>query len=176
MHLLRAPGRLAVLVATLALMAIGAPIAAVAQESAAPCTESPCGEGTAESPYVIIQQITNTVALPLLTLQGTVNGRGTVSVSRLSIRAKRGTSVDVTCFGKHCPFKRLRTVVLTTKLNLHRLETKLRPSMLLRFRLQYGKDSLGKYVSYRVRRNNTPKRLDSCIDPDSGKVRGCFVG
>lgn len=193
MHLLRAPGRLAALVAALALLAVLAPAASMAKPAKKPqCSDgidndtdgaidgfdSGCGPGQdddeTDSPYAGVQFIT--VALPLLTLQGTVDGKGVVRVSRLAIRAKRGSTVDVTCKGRHCPFKQLRTTILTTSLRLRKLERKLRPSMLLRFRIQYGNDTLGKYVSYRVRRNNTPKRVDSCIDPRSGKVRGCFVG
>jgi hypothetical protein len=111
----------------------------------------------------------------VVTLQGTVNGKGTVSVSNLFFRADRGTGIDISCKGRHCPFKKLHRTMITTSLRLKKLERKLRPPMVLRMRLQVP-GQLGKYVRYKVRRRKAPLRVDSCLDPVTRKVRGCFTG
>src|SRR4029078_12635022 len=113
--------------------------------------------------------------LPLVTLQGTVSGKGVVIVKKLLIRAQRGSTVDVACAGKHCPFPPPNRVMLTTKLRLKALERTFKPSLTLTFKIKIP-GQLGKYVRYKVIRNKAPERTDSCLDQDTSKVRGCFVG
>jgi hypothetical protein len=127
----------------------------------------------ADSPYSGIRVITR--ALPVVTLQSTVDRRGAVRISKLLFRGVRGTGIDITCKGRHCPFKRLHRTMITSSLRLKRMERTLRPAMLLRMRIGVP-DQLGKYVRYRVRHRKAPARVDACLDPVTRKVRGCFTG
>lgn len=124
-----------------------------------------------ESPYVEII----TVALPVVTLQGTVDAKGVVDVTKLLIRADRGSTVRVLCSGGGCPAKRVERLMLTTRLRLGAFERKLKPKMTLTLKIAKG-EQLGKFVRYEIRRNSAPVREDDCLDGRTGKVRPCFVG
>lgn len=133
-----------------------------------------CGGGTDNDESDSVYQIV-TVALPVVTLQGTVDAKGTVDVSLLQIRAYRGSTVDITCAGKRCPFKSLRRTVITTSLRIRDMERKYRAPLTLKIRISRPSE-LGKYVRYKVRRKKPPIRKDFCLDQTTGKVRGCYVG
>ncbi|MEA2124489.1 MAG: hypothetical protein QOI80_1271 [Solirubrobacteraceae bacterium] len=191
MHPLRGLGRVVLLIATIAALAATLPAASIAQDTHPQCSDGidndsdnaidgadlGCGAGDdddeTDSPYSGI--VIHTVALPVVTLQGTVDRHGVVNISRLLIRAQRGSAVDITCTGKRCPFKRVERRMLTTKLRLKKLERKMRPYLHLQVRISIP-GQLGKYVSYKVRRNKAPLRRDECLDQTTGKVRGCFTG
>ncbi len=136
-----------------------------------------CGDGSdddeADSPYSGIVLVV--IPLPVVTLQGTVDAKGTVRVSKLQIRAVRGTRVTIGCRGHACPFKTLRRIMITSTLRLKKLERKLKPTMTLTMRIARP-GQLGKFVRYKVRRKKSPKRTDACLDQTTGKVRGCFTG
>jgi hypothetical protein len=136
-------------------------------------TDAGCGDGSDNNEADSIYSIT--VPLPLVTLQGTVTRKGAVNVSKLLIRAQRGSTVDVTCKGRKCPFKRVHRIMVTSSLRLGKLERTFKPSLTLVFKIRRA-DQLGKYVRYRVKRKAAPVRTDSCLDQTTGKVRGCFVG
>jgi hypothetical protein len=191
MHPLRALGRVALLIFALAACSVSVPAASVAQDDAIPqCSDgidndsdnavdgldTGCGAGSdndeTDSEYSGIQVFT--VALPVVTLQGSYDRKGVVTVSRLIIRARQGSSVDISCKGKKCPFKTFKRRMLNTKLRVRDLEGKLRPSLELQIRVARS-GQLGKYVSYKVRRKKAPKRTDACLDQDSGEVKGCFT-
>ena len=116
-----------------------------------------------------------TVPLPVLTIQGTVDSRGTVTVSKLLVRALRGSTVAITCSGRACPFKTLKRIMITSTLRLGKLERRLKAPLTLTMRIARP-GQLGKYVRYVVRRRKPPKRTDQCLDQATGKVRGCFTG
>lgn len=189
MHLLRGTVRFALLVAALVALVVAAPAVSTAQNDVPQCSDgidndsdnavdgadAGCGGGSdndeTDSMYSGIQTVT--IALPLVSLQGSVTRGGTVRVNRFVIRAQRGSIVSVTCSGKHCPVKSLRRTMLTQSLQLTKLEGKLRPSLTLELRI--GRPGqLGKFVSYKVRRDISPVRFDACTDPDSGQFTGCF--
>jgi len=136
-----------------------------------------CGDGSdpdeSDSPYAGIKFIT--IPLPLVTLQGTVDARGTVDVAKLQVRAQRGSTVDIRCKGKGCAFKKSRRIMITSKLRLNNLERKLRAPQSVELRIARPGE-LGKYVRYQVRRNDTPLRTDDCLDQVTRKVRPCYVG
>lgn len=140
-------------------------------------SDAGCADGSdadeADSPYSGIVLVT--VPLPVVTLQGTVDTKGTVDVAKLQVRAARGTTVNITCKGRACPFKKLRRIMITTSLRLGKLERRLKPRLTLTMRIARP-GQLGKYVRYQVRRRRAPKRTDSCLDQATGKVRGCFTG
>lgn len=184
---------LAILLAALAAVLGAATVpAALAQSSGAPqCADgidndndkaidgadSACIDGSdddeAGAPYTKLQFIT--VALPVVTVQGTVSAKGVFKVRRLVIRGSRGSQVKVACKGKKCPFKSLKRVMLSDKLRLRKVERKFRPNLTLTLRIARS-GQLGKFVRYKVRRKKAPKRTDRCLDQTTGKVRGCFRG
>jgi hypothetical protein len=191
MHLLGRLGRLALLLAALATVAAAIPAHSGAQGQVPQCSDNidndsdnavdgadaGCGGGEdddeSDSPYAGI--VTVTRAFPVVTLQGTVNVKGTVTVAKLLFRADRGTGIDISCKGPHCPFKKLRRTMITTSLRLKKMERKLRPPMVLQMRIGLP-GQLGKYVRYKVRRRKAPVRVDSCLDSVTRKVHGCFTG
>lgn len=134
-----------------------------------------CGGGSdddeTDSPYAGV--IIETVALATVTLQGEVDRKGNVEVSKLLIRGRRGSDVDVTCQGRRCPFITQRRQMFKGSMRLGFLERKLRAPMKLTLKIQ-RRGQLGKLVRYKLRRNNTPLRTDGCLDQDSGARTACY--
>lgn len=186
MDWLRGTVQLAVLAVALL---VAAPSVTTAQDSLPQCSDgvdndgdnavdgvdAGCGDGTdddeADSIYAGIVKIT--IPLPVVTLQGTVDRKGVVAVSRLTLRALPGSTVAVSCKGKHCPVKTLRRTMIRNSLRLSQLEGRLRPAMTLELRVARP-GQLGKYVRYKLRKRKPPKRFDSCLDGASGQVKECF--
>ncbi len=189
MHLLWGPVRLALLIAAMAAAIVAVPATSGAQDEVPQCSDgidndgdgaidgadAGCADGSdddeTDSIYAGIKFIT--VALPLVSVQGTVAPSGTVKVSKMAIRAQRGSIVNVTCVGKHCPFKVLNRTMLNTTMRLAKLEGKLRPPMVLELRIARP-GQLGKFVGYKVRRHKAPARTDACLDQATGAIKGCF--
>jgi hypothetical protein len=192
MHLLWGPVRLALLIVALVASVVAFP--AATSHAQAPPQQPQCSDGidndsdgaidgfdqgcgggsdNDESDSIYAGIVTVTVALPVVTLQGTVT-HGVVTVSKLLIRANRGSIVEISCSGKHCPFKTIRRTMVTTSLRITKLERKLRPSLTLTMRIARA-GQLGKFVTYKVRRGISPVRFDACLDQDTGNVRGCFL-
>ena len=136
-----------------------------------------CGDGSdddeTDSPYAGIVVVT--VPLPVVTLQGTVDLKGNVLFTRVGVRAIRGSTVDIRCKGKRCPFKRLNRIMITSSLRLDELEGRLRAPMVIEMRIR-RLGQLGKYLRYEIRRKKPPRRTDSCLDQTTGTVRPGFVG
>jgi hypothetical protein len=190
MHPLRALGRAALLLLALAALVAVVPTASIAQDSETPqCSDGidndgdnaidggdrGCGDGVdddeTDSEYSGIEVIT--VALPVVTIQGTVDRKGVVDIAHLVIRARRGSLVSITCKGKKCPFKTFSRRMITNRLRIADLERKLKPTMELQFRVARTRQ-LGKYVRYQVRKKKPPKRTDACLNQLTGEVEGCF--
>ena len=190
MHLVRGLRRYAVLAALLAFCAVlTGPLPAGAQDGAPACSngvdddsdnaidgaDAGCAGGSdddeTDSPYAGIKLVT--IALPLVTLQGEVDAKGGVKVSKLLVRAKRGSIVSITCEGKSCPFKPSTQRMITNSLRLTRLERKLKAPTTLTMRIARP-GQLGKYVQYKLRRKQSPLRTDDCLDQDSGKRTPCY--
>jgi hypothetical protein len=134
---------------------------------------SPEEDDESDSPYSGV--VVATRALPVVVLQGSVGRSGAVAVSKLFVRGNRGTIIDIKCAGRRCPFKHVQRSMITGSLRIRAVERRLRPPMVLRMRLQVP-GQLGKYIRYNVRRRKPPVRTDSCLDPITRKVRGCFTG
>ena len=189
MHVFLGPVRLALLLAALLAAAVALPGVSGAQDNIPQCsdgvdndgdkaidgTDAGCADGSdndeTDSIYAGIKTVT--IALPLVSLQGSVTRGGVVRVSRLVIKAQRGSTVLVSCSGKHCPVRTVARTMLTTNLQLTKFEGKLRPSLTLKMKI--GRPGqLGKYVSYKVRKGISPVRFDACLDPNNGKIKGCY--
>ena len=192
MYVLRGLPRLGLLLLAAAALCFAAlPGAASAQREQPQCSDgvdndgdraidgadAGCGDGSdadeTDSAYAGVVLVT--IPLPVVTIQGTVDVKGNVKLSRVEVRALRGSSVDIRCKGRKCPFKRSRRVMITSKLRLGQLERGLRGPMTLTLRIARP-GQLGKYLRYQIRRNKPPKRFDACIDQNTRKVRPCFVG
>ena len=192
MDVLRGLSRLALLVAVMAVSMLAwsaAPSSAQFQtpqcsdgidndsDNAVDGADAGCGNGSdldeTDSPYSGIVFVT--VPLPLVTLQGKVDARGTVTIKRLEVRAQRGSSVVIRCVGNSCPAKITRRRMITNSLRLGVFESrKLRAPLTLTFRIARPNE-LGKYVRYRLRRNDTPVRVDACLDQVTQEVRNCYA-
>ena len=191
MPLLQGLRRLAVLAAVLAFVAaLAGPMTAVAQDDAPQCSDGVdndgdneidgadmgCGGGSdddeTDSPYSGIKTVT--VPLPVVTLQGTVDTKGNVNVSKLQIRAQSGSTAEVECRGKSCPFKKTSRRMLRTTLRLGALERRLKAPLRLTLRIRRA-SQLGKFVQYKLKRNQAPVRTDDCLNQDTGKRQPCFV-
>ena len=145
MRMIALTGRLCAFVALLAALLTVAPVASSrAQDpdrsqcsdgvdndadNAVDGADAGCADGadTDETDSIYSGIVFVTVPLPVLTLQGTVAASGVVSVAKLIVRAQSGSTVDIKCAGKTCPFKKLRRVMLTNRLRLSKLERKLKP-------------------------------------------------
>lgn len=190
MHVLGRLGRLTLLLLALAAAAVAQPVSSHAagvpqcsdgidndSDGAIDGADAGCAGGDdnneADSPYSGIQVVT--VALPVVTIQGTVDARGALKVTRFVVNASRGTVIDIRCSGRGCPVKHFQRTMLTTQLRLKPLERTFSAPEVLRMRLQ-RQNQLGKFVRYALRRNKTPKRFDACLDPVTQKVHGCFEG
>lgn len=190
MDLVRGLSRFVVLAAVLALFAVAWPaVPASGQDVTPACSngvdddsdgaidgaDAGCAGGSddneTDSPYAGIKFIT--VPLPLVTLQGTVDDMGNVNVSRLQVRAQRGSVVAVTCQGAKCPFISLDRRMITSSLRLKPLERKLKAPMTLTFKIGRPQQ-LGKFVQYKLRRGKPPARKDACIAQDTQKVGPCY--
>lgn len=185
------PVRLALLAATLAALALALPaVPAAGQQGAPACSngvdddsdnavdgaDAGCAGGSdtdeTDSPYAGI--VFETIALPLVTLQGTVDDKGNVDVKKLQIRAKRGSVVNVTCKGKSCPVKSARRRMITSTLRLGVFERGvLKAPATLTMRIARPQQ-LGKLVRYRLRRGKAPVRTDACLDGATQKATPCF--
>lgn len=190
MDLHRAFRRFALLATLLAFVAVlTGPIAATAQVELPACSngidddsdnsidgdDAGCGDGAdddeTDSPYAGIEIVT--IALPLVSLQGEVDRKGNVKVSKLLIRARRGSVVDVTCKGRKCPFITQQRQMLRNSLRLGFLERKLKAPLTLTLKIQ-RRANLGKFVRYKLRRNASPLRTDACLDQEFGTRTTCY--
>lgn len=192
MDVFRGLGRLALLVAALAASTLTfAAATASGQNEQAACSDgidndsdgaidgadAGCGGGDdrdeTDSPYAGVEFVT--LPLPLVTLQGSVFDNGDVKVTKLQVRALRGTTVRLRCIGKRCPVKQSQNIMITNALRLKRFEKRLKPPLMLDLRIQRNGD-LGKFVRYKLRRNAAPEREDDCLDQLTEKRRPCYVG
>jgi len=119
---------------------------------------------------------------PVVRIAGRATRRG-ARIRLLSVRARPGVTVTVTCRGRGCPFSRLsRTVPARTRagrrpatrlVRIRRLEGRLlRPGTTLRvFVTSAG--AVGKYTRFRIGRSRIPRRTDLCLLPGSGRPLSC---
>lgn len=191
MNLVRGLSRFAVLAAVFALFALAWPAAPASGQDGAPaCSDGVdndgdnaidgfdqgCGGGSdndeTDSPYSGIKIVT--VPLPLVTLQGTVDTKGNVDVSRLQVRAKRGSVIQAECKGKKCPVKSLTRRMITNSQRLEEFERLLKAP--LRLTLRIGRpEQIGKFVRYTLKRGKPPVRKDACIAQDTQEVGPCYL-
>jgi hypothetical protein len=109
---------------------------------------------------------------PIVTIAGRLTRRG-ARVTRLSVRAPRGSTVLVRCRGGGCPrgagrakIGRKRTV------RLRRFQGHLRVGAVLELVIT-KRGFVGKYTRFRIRRGRAPQRTDLCVKPGSKEGSAC---
>jgi PKD repeat protein len=109
---------------------------------------------------------------PVVRINGEAHAFGTL-VRILSVRAPRATLVSVRCTGEGCPAKqRRRRVGKSRVVRFPAFERTL--SVGVRLEVFARKpDKIGKYTSFRIRRNLAPKRVDRCLVPGSSRPVRC---
>ena len=114
--------------------------------------------------------------IPIVRLAGSINRRGS-RIKMLSITSPRGSKVTVRCAGgrrKGCPYSRkTATSPKNRKVRFRTLERFLKTGVVLRVYVVRG-NTVGKYTSFKIRRNRAPARNDACLYPgDPTEPRGC---
>jgi PKD repeat protein len=100
---------------------------------------------------------------PVVRIAGRTTRRG-VRVKMLRVDAPPGSTVQVLCKGKSCPF---HSSVRTAKVvRVKRLERVLRAGVRIRVYVTSA-TAIGKYTVFKVRRRQAPLRADACLMPGS---------
>jgi hypothetical protein len=117
---------------------------------------------------------------PVVRITGKVTKKG-ARIKRLTIRAPYGSTVDVRCRGRTCPFRRSNRKVRLTgsakapakTVRVRKLEHRL---------LRHGSSikvlvsrpgEIGKYTRFRIRGGKPPVRSDLCLTPGSTVPKEC---
>jgi PKD repeat protein len=129
---------------------------------------------------VAAKPLTLASPFPVVRLVGKANRTG-VRISRFSIEAPPGASVEVRCRGKRkgCPRRRqVRRASAGPKANaarvlrFKRFERRYRAGAILQvFVTKPG--AIGKFTSFKVRRNKAPRRRDLCVLPGARLPSPC---
>jgi hypothetical protein len=104
--------------------------------------------------------------------------RGGVRITRFTVEAPAGSTVEVRCRGGGCPRRgQVRKVASTDGkqtrlLRFRRFERRLRARAAVRiFVTKPG--TIGKFTSFRIRKHNAPKRRDLCMLPGAKLPSPC---
>lgn len=109
---------------------------------------------------------------PVVEIRGVIARHGTY-VSRLAVRAPRGSTLRLTCHGRGCPYRRatMRSrhgLVVVRSLHARTLAV----DTTLSLSITQG-ERIGKYTRFRVRRRGKPARVDRCLVPGKGAPSRC---
>lgn len=108
---------------------------------------------------------------PVVRLAGTVTAGG-ARIRMLVVRAPRGARVLVRCRGKRCPARSYTKVASRKPIRFRALERFLPAGSVIEVLVRRG-DQIGKYTSFRIRRNRVPKRTDACLTPHASRGTEC---
>jgi hypothetical protein len=116
-------------------------------------------------------------SFPVVRMVGKPTSRG-VRITRFTVEAPAGATVEVRCRGRGCPRRsQVRKVTSTNGkqtrlLRFRRFERRLRARAAVRvFVTKPG--TIGKYTSFRIRKDNAPKRRDLCMLPGAKLPSPC---
>ena len=108
-----------------------------------------------------------------------VDGRVAGGITRIStLRLRRvpgGATVNLSCTGRGCPFRRKTVRVRKGKsrtVAFKALQRRMRAGTTVVITVRKG-NTLGKYVRLRFRRGCAPARVDRCVAPKSPKPVKC---
>ena len=118
---------------------------------------------------------------PIVRIAGTDTSSG-ARIRLLTVQAPLGTTIAVTCSGGGCKTKAERRVAKASSksgpaagavmLSFARFERSLRAGALLQIRVTQAGE-VGKYTSFKIRRNRLPVRTDACLAPGESKPSAC---
>jgi hypothetical protein len=110
---------------------------------------------------------------PVVRISGSLTKRG-ARLRTVAVDAPPGATVRVSCRGRSCPYRARTSVVSkrTSSLRLSRLERRLRAGVQIRIFVT-SPGTIGKYMSFRIRRGQPPRRLDRCVNHGSTKPIPC---
>jgi hypothetical protein len=106
---------------------------------------------------------------PVVRIAGRTSRHG-VRIRLLSVDAPRGTTVEVRCHGRGCPFQ--SRVRATNKVRMRDLEKRLRAGVKVRIYVT-SSTSIGKYTVFKIRKHHEPLRRDKCLMPGSMRPFVC---
>jgi hypothetical protein len=112
-----------------------------------------------------------------LSVKWNVHGSRTRITRLLITSASRGTTAELRCSGRRCPFKR-RSVTAPSggRVNLlkkiRRYRSRFRAGQRLELRLT-APDKIGKVIRYPLKRNDTPVSRTLCLAPGASKPTRC---
>ena len=137
-------------------------VAAQPPPEPAPLTGStePSGGATELSP---VRRTRFMSPFPIIRIAGTVLPNGS-RISVLSVRAPRGSRIQVRCAGRGCPSRLMATTSATRLVRFHRFERMLRAGIRLKLFVR-RENRIGKYTSFLIRAGAPPKRVDLCLFP-----------
>jgi hypothetical protein len=109
---------------------------------------------------------------PVIRISGRFRGRRT-TLTRVTVRAPKGTRIRINCKGRGCPYK--RRAIAVRLLRIRALQRVYRPRATIELRVtEPGK--IGKYTRLRTRRGKAPVRLDRCLMPGRTRPVRCPTG
>ena len=100
---------------------------------------------------------------PVIRIAGTVLPHG-ARVDVLSVRAPRGSRIQVRCVGSGCPVRSLATTSATRLVRFRKFERRLPAGTRLKVFVRQ-ENRIGKYTSFLIRAGAAPKRVDLCLFP-----------
>jgi hypothetical protein len=111
---------------------------------------------------------------PIVRIKGALTARG-ARVTLLTVRAPRGARLTLTCRGRDCPARRVKSRFGARRFGLrrlHRFERQFRAGTRLRFAITKP-GYIGKRSTILIRRHAAPWRRDQCLASTAGKPMPC---
>lgn len=108
---------------------------------------------------------------PRVRIKGRITRRG-ARFTRLTVTAPKGSRVEVTCKGRGCPRRYVKTTGTRGVVRLSRFLRSYRSGTRIIVRVTRS-GSIGKYTSIVVRRRRAPQRSDRCLRPGSTRPTRC---
>jgi len=106
---------------------------------------------------------------PVVRIKGWLTARG-ARITILSVRAPRGSRIDVACRGRTCPVPKLARTAAVER--LRRFERALRAGTRLELTVTKPGE-IGKWTVIVIRRATVPRRQDGCLDSDTKRHLRC---
>jgi PKD repeat protein len=109
---------------------------------------------------------------PIVRISGELLANGITNLTRLTVRAPKGTEATVRCKGERCPFDERVQTVPAGRAHFRGIEGPYRPGTVIKVFVTKP-DRIGKYTRLKVRDGRAPKRKDKCVLGDSTKPTKC---
>lgn len=101
-------------------------------------------------------------------LSGRLTATG-ARITRLRVRAPRGSIVRFRCRGSRCAIRRKRYVVGWSATRVRPAQRAYPAGVVLEVFVS-APNRLGKYTRFRIRRGRAPGRQDACVTPEAGRL------